>query len=290
MKGLTDPHLVDDLIIEGANQNDTSLPHAMSSKAKADKASPWELASKLTGQPSQKFIEATDNRLIGKIEKGLETPNNQSILHTAPHHDEIELAYFPFLHHLVRSTTNSNHFVYLTSGFTAVTNFYVKECIDDLIQDLQEGRLQELENFTKLNDIFPQYPNYETDVKPLLELFEAKKPSIITLALDPEGSGPDTHYKSLIALSDAIDMYMKNNPDLNLRIWEYRNVWSRYKPTEAERIITVSLNSFATLHNMFNNCFVSQKSASFPSYELNGTFSQLAKKFGSSSTIKSPTW
>jgi glucosamine-6-phosphate deaminase len=39
------------------------------------------------------------------------------------------------------------------------------------------------------DDIFLQYPNYETDVKPLLELFEAQKPLTITLALDPEGSG-----------------------------------------------------------------------------------------------------
>jgi len=385
-KGLTSPRMVDDLIIQGSNNTGLSLPHAMSSKAKATEASPWELASKLTGEPSQHLIEETYNRLIGKIEKGLETPNNQSILHTAPHHDDIELAYFPFLHHLVRSTTNSNHFCYLTSGFTAVTNFYVRECIDDLVHALQEGRLQELETFSKLqdagrgqqditgylrgisqqdetiqklhksarlarrllqekslegfkdleksakqtltqldelepgrkvpvliqnikswlrefeaelvwahfginkdqvhhmrlgfysDDIFPQYPNYEMDVKPLLELFEARKPSIITLALDPEGSGPDTHYKTLIALSEAIDLYIKNHPDLNLRIWGYRNVWSRFKPTEADRIIPVSLNSFATLHNMFNNCFVSQKSASFPSYELNGTFSQLAQK------------
>ena len=29
---------------------------------------------------------------------------------------------------------------------------------------------------------------------------------------------------------------------------------------------------------MFNNCFLSQKSASFPSFELEGTFSMLAQK------------
>jgi hypothetical protein len=33
-EGLTDPHLVDDLIIQGANQTGTSMPHAMSSQAK----------------------------------------------------------------------------------------------------------------------------------------------------------------------------------------------------------------------------------------------------------------
>jgi len=42
--------------------------------------------------------------------------------------------------------------------------------------------------------------------------------------------------------------------------------------------VPVSLNSFAVLHNMFNSCFLSQRSASFPSYELDGTFSRLAQK------------
>lgn len=72
---------------------------------------------------------------------------------TTPLYDDIELAYFPFLHHLVRSTTNSNHFCYLTSGFTAVTNFYVKKCIGNLIHDLQQVRLMELEEFTQLQNI-----------------------------------------------------------------------------------------------------------------------------------------
>jgi glucosamine-6-phosphate deaminase len=40
----------------------------------------------------------------------------------------------------------------------------------------------------------------------------------------------------------------------------------------------VSLNSFAVLENMFNSCFVSQRTASFPSYELDGTFAELARK------------
>jgi len=128
------------------------------------------------------------------------------------------------------------------------------------------------------DDIFPQYPDKEKDVLPILNLMEEIKPSIITLALDPEGSGPDTHYKTLMALSAAIDEYMKNNKESNLRIWGYRNVWSRYEPSDVNMIVPVSLNSFAVLHNMFNSCFLSQKSASFPSYELDGTFSELAQK------------
>jgi glucosamine-6-phosphate deaminase len=107
---------------------------------------------------------------------------------------------------------------------------------------------------------------------------EKIKPTVVTLALDPEGSGPDTHYKTLIALGEAIDMYVKNHPDINLRIWGYRNVWSKFDLSDVNMVVPVSLNSFAVLHNMFNSCFISQKSASFPSYELEGTFSELAQK------------
>jgi glucosamine-6-phosphate deaminase len=286
----------------------------------------------------------------------------------------------------VRSHNNENYFVYCTSGFTAVTNFYVIERFENLLKLLLSGHiadekminqladysnaqdditgylngiaLQEIDlqhfnistrlirlflNHLKTNDldklttyirellkqlkgiepgrsepdifhlikgwlreyeaelvwayfgidmdhvshlrlpfysanIFPEYPDYDKDVLPVVELLEKIKPNVITLALDPEGSGPDTHYKTLIALSDAIDKYVANHPEMNFRIWGYRNIWSRYQLTEINTIIPVSLNSFAALHNMFNSCFLSQKSASFPSYELDGTFSELAQK------------
>jgi glucosamine-6-phosphate deaminase len=128
------------------------------------------------------------------------------------------------------------------------------------------------------DDIFPSYPDVNLDVMPILNMLERVKPTIVTLALDPEGSGPDTHYKTLIALSDAIDKYVENHPEMNIHIWGYRNIWSRYEPTAVNKIIPVSLNAFAVLHNMFVSCFTSQKSASFPSFELDGKFSELAQK------------
>ncbi|MFH0887218.1 MAG: glucosamine-6-phosphate deaminase, partial [bacterium] len=127
-------------------------------------------------------------------------------------------------------------------------------------------------------DIFPKYPDHKQDVLPIVKLLEKEKPSIITLAMDPEGSGPDTHFKTLIAISLAVKEYVKNGGNPDIKIWGYRNVWSRYYPADVSMIVPVSLSSFAVLHNMFSNCFLSQKAASFPSYEYDGTFSQLAQK------------
>jgi glucosamine-6-phosphate deaminase len=346
----------------------------------------WRIACEISGKSLGKLSDEVYQGLAIKLLHGLKVPDNQRILHTAPHHDDIELAYFPLLHHLVRSPNNENYFVYCTSGFTAVTNFYVLErlenlkvhiisgriiddqqvnnladysnaqdditgylngiasqdtdiqhfhismrltrlflnhlktkdlnkvaaYVEDLINQLKEiepgrsepsvfhlikGWLREYEAelvwayfgidmdhvshlrlpFYSAN-IFPEYPNFEQDVLPIVQLLEKIRPTIITLALDPEGSGPDTHYKTLIALADAIDKYVAEHQEMDIHIWGYRNIWSRYQLFEVNKVVPVSLNSFAVLHNMFNSCFLSQKSASFPSYELDGSFSELAQK------------
>ncbi len=333
--------------------------------------------------------------LTQKIARGMELPNHQRFLHTAPHHDDIELAYFPLVHHLVRSVHNENHFCYLTSGFTSVTNEYLLSRLRGLQELLQSGALfrkfsvRELANpelghhdihgylnaiaqqkpesqafylacrlfrvmanhfapsgsqdfpadkgvaetvdrflltlsglaagqsepppVQKLKgwlreweadlvwahfgleqdkvshmrlpfysgEIFPEDPQFESDVLPILRLMEKVKPTVVTLAMDPEGSGPDTHFKCLIAVAHALENYVTQTGSKGLRVWGYRNIWSRFHPSEVSTIVPVSLNSFAVLHNMFNTCFLSQRSASFPSPELDGTFSELAQKIWS---------
>ncbi len=382
------PEFIEKLIVKGAEAKNISLMEItkLDQEKACSEIAEWKLACELSGKSLDVLAEETYNNLVEKIEAGIKIPLNQQIVHTAPHHDDIELAYFPLLHHLVRSEFNNNHFCYCTSGFTAVTNTYVNECLSYLLGLLSAGKLKSLMehgrladykyaqdditgylngiaaqkielqqyykstrlarlfmNHMKINDlgaleaqvkelqkmvvslepgrkepeilhlikgwlrefeaelvwahfgismdhvshlrlhfysddIFPSYPDFELDVMPILNMFERIRPSIITLALDPEGSGPDTHYKTLIALSDAIDKYVENHPEMNIRIWGYRNIWSRYEPTGVNKIIPVSLNAFAVLHNMFVSCFTSQKSASFPSFELDGTFSELAQK------------
>jgi glucosamine-6-phosphate deaminase len=350
-----------------------------------EQAENYRIVPQLTNTEFKFTVQQLIQEVDRKIEKGITIPKNQRILHTGPHHDDIELAYFPIIHHLVRSESNENYFAYCTSGYTAVTNDYLGNCISQLVSFIKNDALKnhpistglsnpdnEQEDITgylnaiaqqniehqlfyicsrlarrlisyfsidsidsllytskqllaELNaieagrkepdiyhlmkgwirefeaelvwahfgigmdhifhmrlpfysdDIYPRYPNYEKDVLPILSLLERIQPTIITLALDPEGSGPDTHYKALIALAEAIDIYVKNSNNKDLTIWGYRNVWSRFELYETNLIFPTSLNSFAVLHNMFNNCFISQKSASFPSYELDGTFSELAQ-------------
>ncbi|HTR81335.1 MAG TPA: glucosamine-6-phosphate deaminase [Bacteroidota bacterium] len=127
-------------------------------------------------------------------------------------------------------------------------------------------------------DIFSEEPQVDRDVVPILGLIRKLKPNVITVAFDPEGSGPDTHYKVLQATAEAIRLYEKESGDSKLKIWGYRNIWYRFMPAEADIMIPVSLNTLSLLHTSFMNCFGSQSAASFPSYEYDGPFSELAQK------------
>jgi glucosamine-6-phosphate deaminase len=126
-------------------------------------------------------------------------------------------------------------------------------------------------------DIFTGEPTMERDVQPVFETIRRVNPDIITVALDPEASGPDTHYKVLQAITEAIKMFEKESGRSDLEILGYRNVWYRFHPSEAEIFVPVSLNMFALQDSAFNDSFISQKDASFPSYEYDGPFSGLAQ-------------
>ena len=127
-------------------------------------------------------------------------------------------------------------------------------------------------------DIFTEQPSRERDVEPILCQLRKIRPTIISVAFDPEGSGPDTHYKVLQAIADAIRQWGKETDISRLKIWGYRNVWYKFHPSEATHIVPVSLNAMSVFSNAFENCYLSQVDASFPSPEFDGKFSDLAKK------------
>ncbi|MBN2035481.1 MAG: hypothetical protein JW768_01945 [Chitinispirillaceae bacterium] len=127
-------------------------------------------------------------------------------------------------------------------------------------------------------DIFTAEPVVERDVLPIVTLLREVKPDIVSVAFDPEGNGPDTHYKALQAMAEAIKLYVEESGNTSLRIWGYRNVWHRFRPAEANLMVPVSLNTLSLMHGAFLDCFGSQRAASFPSFEHDGPFSELAQK------------
>lgn len=125
---------------------------------------------------------------------------------------------------------------------------------------------------------FGQQPDNTRDVLPILDQFRKYKPTRISLAMDPEGSGPDTHYKVLKSIAAAVKEWAKEEDLSNLRVIGYRNVWFRYHPSDTEIIVPVSLNALSILDSSFTECYLSQVKASFPSYQLDGKFSHLTQR------------
>jgi glucosamine-6-phosphate deaminase len=127
-------------------------------------------------------------------------------------------------------------------------------------------------------DLFTENPQKERDIIPVLEEFRKIRPDILSLTLDPEGSGPDTHYKVLQVLAGVVREWVKETEKSNLRVLGYRNVWYKYHPSQVQMIVPVSLNSLDILETSFSESYRSQVNASFPSYEFDGKFSELTRK------------
>jgi glucosamine-6-phosphate deaminase len=71
-------------------------------------------------------------RLTAKIEAGSHRQQNVRFLHTEPHHDDLMLGCLPYIVRNIRDATNVHYFVTLTSGFTAVTNQYMRDQLQRL--------------------------------------------------------------------------------------------------------------------------------------------------------------
>lgn len=339
-------------------------------------------------QVNDQTVEIVQKDIEKKINKGLTPERNQVFLHTGPHHDDIMLGILPHIANHFSEPSNEFHFAVLTSGFTAVTNKFVIELLEDTWKFIDQGQIQmimypdffqsgykfkwdkdvyhyltklaggeeyerkrgvchrivraivdiyEVKNRNDLRntinvildilrksydgekndpkiqklkgmirefeeelvwahygtqvknvyhnrlgfykgDIFTEQPDNNRDVVPILEMLKKVNPTVLSLTFDPEGSGPDTHYKVLQTTADALREWKKEKDLSHLRIWGYRNVWFRFHPAEANVIVPVSLNEMAAMDNVFVNCYLSQVNASFPSYELHGKFSDLANR------------
>ena len=126
-------------------------------------------------------------------------------------------------------------------------------------------------------DYFTNEPTESEDLPPIGDLFGRVNPDILTLAFDPEASGPDTHYKVLQAITAHLTQLPRDAQE-RLEIWGYRNVWHRFHPGEANMYVPVSINSMHILDRIFKACYLTQRDASFPSHEHAGPFSELAQR------------
>jgi glucosamine-6-phosphate deaminase len=122
-----------------------------------------------------------------------------------------------------------------------------------------------------------QGPNYSRDVVPILNQFRELKPTVITVAIDSEGLGPNTHYKVMQSIAEAVRMWKEEVDLKDLKIIGYRNVWSTFHPAEANLYVPVSLNALAVFEKAFKDSYLTQVKAEFPNPDFDGPFSELAE-------------
>ena len=121
-------------------------------------------------------------------------------------------------------------------------------------------------------------PDFNRDVTPILNQLHALKPTVITVAIDHEGLGPNTHYKVMQSVAEAVRLWGEETDLSHLRIFGYRNVWSTFHPAEANVYVPVSLNSFAIFEKAFKDSYLTQVKAEFPNPDFDGPFSELAEQ------------
>jgi 6-phosphogluconolactonase/glucosamine-6-phosphate isomerase/deaminase len=137
------------------------------------------------------------------------------------------------------------------------------------------NRIHHMRSKFYTDDFFCPMPSLEDDAMPVANLLRARQPELLTVAFDPEGTGPDTHYKVLQVIAAGLKMAIGRedlkNP--NPMIWGYRNVWFVFAPWEATLMIPCSEEDLQLMHDTFMSCFTTQKEASFPSPHYDGPFS-----------------
>ena len=121
-------------------------------------------------------------------------------------------------------------------------------------------------------------PDFNRDVAPILNQLRELKPTVITVAIDHEGLGPNTHYKVMQSIAEAIRLWNEEADLSHLRIFGYRNVWSTFHPAEANVYVPVSLNAIAVFEKAFKDSYLTQVKAEFPNPDFDGPFSELAEQ------------
>jgi len=118
----------------------------------------------------------------------------------------------------------------------------------------------------------------DKDVLAILNQLRELKPTTITVAIDSEGLGPNTHFKVMQAIAEAIRLWNEEADLYDLKIYGYRNVWSTFHPAEANVYVPVSLNAMAVFEKAFKDSYLTQVKAEFPNPDFDGPFSELAEQ------------
>jgi glucosamine-6-phosphate deaminase len=130
------------------------------------------------------------------------------------------------------------------------------------LSSIPNNRVYHLRSKFYTDDFFTPLPSLEEDALPVANLIRSLQPSVITVAFDPEGTGPDTHYKVLQVVAAGLRVALARGDLLKPPVvWGYRNVWFVFEPADATLLIPVSSKDLDLMHDTFMSCFTTQKAS-----------------------------
>ncbi|KKP22618.1 MAG: Glucosamine-6-phosphate deaminase-like protein [candidate division TM6 bacterium GW2011_GWF2_28_16] len=236
------------------------------------------------------------NKLINKY-------SGKNFLHTSPHPDDVTLGYLPYINWLLNTSKNEHYFLTMTSGSNAVRDsdlikflelYKINKSSIDINQvnniDFLKGLVREHEEesvWTSLgipnkNIIHFRAKFYSqklqdlsNDIEVLYKLLLDINPDILTVAIDPKGVGPETHYKTFLVVQGAVNNFF-NKTGKNIEIIGYRNVWCQFEIEQVNLYFPVEQSDFDLLYKTFINSYLSQVDAMFPNNNYSGNFAEIA--------------
>lgn len=256
----------------------------------------------------QRIVQQVGEEFEQKLAAGRNKITEKVILHTAPHHDDILLGYFPYA--LRNIAGNQNHVLYVTSGANGVSDHYLAEHLgmskkklevyDGAAQQEIKYRLREAESekkwllcagdavaikhlraeFYEQVDAAGSARAMQRDIARVVDYLHDVQPDIITMLVDPVGIGPSTHHRSQQVLTAAIAQWQsKMSSPSSVTMLGYRNIWSSFSLHEASMIISVTQTELDYVEAIFNTCFATQKQKFIMSESSDGHQGQTMQNF-----------
>lgn len=186
-------------------------------------------------KPLATMLTETRNSIIKKIENGIKFnfTKGAKILHTAPHHEDVPLGYYPFLE--THAHKYKNNFAYLTSGYNCVTDNYILTALNRA-SDWWIDKEQDLIFKKPIEKVFDKFKIYYSKQ-------DIEQMNMIDTALAMRHLVAIYHIKSLDELKHTIrwlkDEYFPNKQPGDLDVSQIKMLKGMIRETEADRFLYI---------------------------------------------------
>lgn len=214
-------------------------------------------------QPLSAMLQSTHANLVKKIELGIKFKPSKGtkILHTAPHHEDIILGYYPLFD--ILPTKYKNHFAYFTSGYNCVTDNYILNNINrasDWWLDKEQDLILRKSNDKVMERFKVAYKRQDHEQLNMLESLILMR-NIVSIY----------HIKSLDELKHTVrwlkDEYFPSKQPGDLDVSQIKMLKGMMREAEAERMLALHNISTQNITHLRSKFYSSREFMRTPRYD-----------------------